>query len=101
MGGAMAFTGIVTKVGAMSKTATVTVPRFVIHKRTGKVCDLACAQSLNTDKFLSLQRLERSTKILTHDGNNGTSRCVRSLTSLPGRAGYSDLQPGSQSCVWV
>jgi len=47
----MAFTGIVTKVGAMNKTATVTVSRFVIHKRTGK-------------------RLERSTKILTHDGNN-------------------------------
>jgi small subunit ribosomal protein S17 len=44
MGGAMAFTGIVTKVGAMNKTATVTVPRFVIHKRTGKVCyNPACA----------------------------------------------------------
>jgi len=51
MGGAMAFTGIVTKVGVMNKTATVTVPRFVVHKRTGK-------------------RLERSTKILTHDENN-------------------------------
>jgi small subunit ribosomal protein S17 len=38
MGGAMTFTGIVTKVGFMNKTATVTVPRFVIHKRTGKVC---------------------------------------------------------------
>jgi len=51
MGGAMAFTGIVTKVGAMNKTATVTVSRYVVHKRTGK-------------------RLERSTKILTHDENN-------------------------------
>jgi len=47
----MAFTGIVTKVGAMNKTATVTVSRFVMHKRTGK-------------------RLERSTKILAHDENN-------------------------------
>lgn len=37
MGGAMAFTGIVTKVGAMNKTATVTVQRYVVHKRTGKV----------------------------------------------------------------
>lgn len=47
----MTFTGVVTKVGVMSKTATVTVPRIVLHKRTGK-------------------RLERSTKILTHDENN-------------------------------
>jgi len=47
----MVFMGIVTKVGVMNKTATITVPRFVIHKRTGK-------------------RLERSTKILTHDENN-------------------------------
>ncbi|KAF7985296.1 hypothetical protein HWV62_6459 [Athelia sp. TMB] len=38
MGGAMAFTGMVTKVGVMNKTATVTVPRYIIHKRTGKVC---------------------------------------------------------------
>jgi len=47
----MAFTGMVTKVGVMNKTATVTVPRYVIHKRTGK-------------------RIERSTKILTHDEHN-------------------------------
>ena len=33
----MAFTGIVTKVGFMNKTATVTVFRNVIHKVTGKV----------------------------------------------------------------
>lgn len=33
----MAFTGIVTKVGCMNKTATVTVYRNVIHKITGKV----------------------------------------------------------------
>ncbi|KAI6153721.1 hypothetical protein BKA82DRAFT_4093335 [Pisolithus tinctorius] len=47
----MAFTGTVTKVGWMNKTATVTVSRFVIHKVTGK-------------------RIERSTKILTHDERN-------------------------------
>ncbi|KZP10512.1 hypothetical protein FIBSPDRAFT_758178 [Athelia psychrophila] len=50
----MAFTGLVTKVGVMNKTATITVPRYVIHKRTGK-------------------RIERSTKILTHDEHNGMS----------------------------
>ncbi|KAI6031615.1 hypothetical protein PISMIDRAFT_671566 [Pisolithus microcarpus 441] len=47
----MAFTGTVTKVGCMKKTATVTISRFVIHKVTGK-------------------RIERSTKILTHDEHN-------------------------------
>ncbi|KAN0100519.1 hypothetical protein V8E55_000503 [Tylopilus felleus] len=47
----MAFTGIVTKVGCMHKTATVTVYRNVIHKITGK-------------------RIERTTKILTHDEHN-------------------------------
>ncbi|KAL4069712.1 hypothetical protein V8B97DRAFT_615408 [Scleroderma yunnanense] len=47
----MAFAGIVTKVGCMNKTATVTVSRFIIHKVTGK-------------------RIERSTKILTHDEHN-------------------------------
>ena len=33
----MAFTGVVTKIGCMNKTATVTVSRYVIHKITGKV----------------------------------------------------------------
>lgn len=47
----MAFTGIVTKVGVMNKTATVTVSRLVAHPRTGKM-------------------LERSKKFLTHDENN-------------------------------
>ncbi|KIJ68576.1 hypothetical protein HYDPIDRAFT_24836 [Hydnomerulius pinastri MD-312] len=47
----MAFTGLVTKVGCMNKTATVTVSRFITHKITGK-------------------RIERSTKILTHDDKN-------------------------------
>ncbi|KAL5534923.1 hypothetical protein ACEPAF_3013 [Sanghuangporus sanghuang] len=43
--------GIVTKVGFMNKTATVTVSRWVTHPRTQK-------------------RLERSKKYLTHDPNN-------------------------------
>ena len=34
----MAFTGLVTKVGFMNKTATVTVSRFVTHPKVGKVC---------------------------------------------------------------
>jgi small subunit ribosomal protein S17 len=33
----MAFTGVVTKVGFMNKTATVTVSRYILHKITGKV----------------------------------------------------------------
>ncbi|GJE87272.1 30S ribosomal protein S17, mitochondrial [Phanerochaete sordida] len=47
----MAFTGIVTKVGFMHKTATVTVSRRVAHPLTGKM-------------------LERSKKFLTHDEEN-------------------------------
>ncbi|THH28133.1 hypothetical protein EUX98_g6055 [Antrodiella citrinella] len=46
----MAFTGVVTKVGAMQKTATVTVSRWVVHERTRK-------------------RMERSKKFLVHDEN--------------------------------
>ncbi|KAF8898870.1 hypothetical protein BD779DRAFT_43712 [Infundibulicybe gibba] len=47
----MAFKGLVTKVGFMNKTATVTVSRWVIHKLTGK-------------------RIERSKKYLVHDERN-------------------------------
>ncbi|KDQ49603.1 hypothetical protein JAAARDRAFT_42715 [Jaapia argillacea MUCL 33604] len=47
----MAFTGLVTKVGCMNKTATVTVSRWAVHKITGK-------------------RIERSKKFLTHDEEN-------------------------------
>jgi len=46
----MTLKGIVTKVGVMRKTATVTVSRWVIHKQTGK-------------------RIERSKKYLVHDEN--------------------------------
>jgi len=48
----MLLTGIVTKVGFMDKTVTVTVSRWVIHKLTGK-------------------RIERSKKYLAHDASNG------------------------------
>ncbi|KZT00909.1 nucleic acid-binding protein, partial [Laetiporus sulphureus 93-53] len=44
----MSFKGLVTKVGFMKKTATVTVTRIEPHPRTGKL-------------------LERSKKFLTHD----------------------------------
>ncbi|KAH8091736.1 nucleic acid-binding protein [Cristinia sonorae] len=44
----MSFTGVVTKVGAMQKTATVTVSRWVVHERTRK-------------------RMQRSKKFLVHD----------------------------------
>ncbi|EPQ61355.1 nucleic acid-binding protein [Gloeophyllum trabeum ATCC 11539] len=47
----MSFVGVVTKVGCMNKTATVTVSRWVVHKTTGK-------------------RIERSKKFLTHDEKN-------------------------------
>ncbi|KIY50585.1 nucleic acid-binding protein [Fistulina hepatica ATCC 64428] len=47
----MALRGIVTKVGVMNKTATVTVTRYALHKLTGK-------------------RLEFRKKYLTHDENN-------------------------------
>jgi len=49
--GPMAFKGIVTKVGFMNKTATVTVTRQVVHKKTQKVID-------------------QSKKYLTHDEHN-------------------------------
>ncbi|KAH0838214.1 hypothetical protein J3R83DRAFT_6469 [Lanmaoa asiatica] len=62
----MAFAGIVTKVGCMNKTATVTVYRNVIHKITGKVI----APKYLCISFDSLKRIERTTKILTHDENN-------------------------------
>ncbi|KAL9715927.1 hypothetical protein Ac2012v2_000371 [Leucoagaricus gongylophorus] len=47
----MTFQGIVTKVGFMDRTATVTVSRFVVHKLTDK-------------------QIERKKKYLVHDKNN-------------------------------
>lgn len=48
----MAFMGVVTKVGCMNKTATVTVSRLVAHRRTGKVrfrCPAARLEMANMD----------------------------------------------------
>ncbi|KAJ3565466.1 hypothetical protein NP233_g7619 [Leucocoprinus birnbaumii] len=47
----MTLQGIVTKVGFMNKTATVSVSRWVVHKITGK-------------------RIERRKKFLVHDERN-------------------------------
>ena len=70
----MSLKGVVTKVGAMSKTATVTVSRWVIHKQTGKVRTTSCPASLAfLTKAILSQRIERSKKYLTHDENDGVS----------------------------
>ncbi|KAH9063268.1 hypothetical protein EDB87DRAFT_1604911 [Lactarius vividus] len=61
----MSFVGVVTKAGFMNKTATVTVSRWVIDKRTGK-------------------RISRDKKFLVHDERNRASsptRCERSPSS--------------------
>jgi len=70
----MAFTGIVTKVGFMSKTATVTVSRLVAHPKTGK-------------------RLERSKKFLTHDEKNqlrhGDTVIIRNCPPISARKRFT------------
>jgi small subunit ribosomal protein S17 len=66
----MALTGVVTKVGYMNKTATVTIPRYVIHKITGKVHFPSTHTKMT---LICFQRIERSKKILTHDEHNGPS----------------------------
>lgn len=70
----MTLKGIVTKVGAMKKTATVTVSRRVIHKQTGKASTTFNAQLPSYSNRRSLQQMERSKKYLTHDENNRMSR---------------------------
>ena len=42
----MALMGVVTKVGFMNKTATVTVSRYILHKITGKVAVKGFQRSL-------------------------------------------------------
>ncbi|KLO17854.1 nucleic acid-binding protein [Schizopora paradoxa] len=49
--GPLQLTGLVTKVGFMNKTATVTVSRWATHAKT-------------------MKRIERSKKYLTHDPEN-------------------------------
>lgn len=46
--------GVVTKTGAMSKTVTVTVPRYFEHAKL-------------------LKRIHKTTKLLVHDENNCAS----------------------------
>lgn len=65
----MAFTGSVSKVGFMNKTATVTVSRFVTHPKVGKVC--LALYSVHVSSSRCIQRLERTKKYLTHDEKNG------------------------------
>ena len=64
----MAFNGIVTKVGRMRKTATVTVSRQIIHKLTGKVRP---HRIWNLKPEPGVQQIERSKKYLVHDEHNG------------------------------
>ncbi|KAI0932989.1 hypothetical protein AcW2_001449 [Taiwanofungus camphoratus] len=70
----MAFAGLVTKAGFMNKTATVTISRWVVHPKTGKVCNRNIIYCLTVNRtnysFHVIQRLERSKKFLTHDENN-------------------------------
>ncbi len=74
----MSLIGQVTKVGYMSKTATVTVSRFIYHARTGKVRNqfLSLPWSGPRKQLLTLrrifQRMERSKKYLAHDDSNRT-----------------------------
>ncbi|KAI0932988.1 hypothetical protein AcW1_000058 [Taiwanofungus camphoratus] len=72
----MAFAGLVTKAGFMNKTATVTISRWVVHPKTGKVCNRNIIYCLTVNRtnysFHVIQRLERSKKFLTHDENNRT-----------------------------
>jgi ribosomal protein S17 len=66
------FRGVVTKVGAMNKTATVSVERLVMHKRTRKVRGTSAPRA----RLLTRpQMLTRSKKFLTHDEENGP--CLR------------------------
>lgn len=70
----MALTGVVTKVGFMQKTATVTVSRYMVHRKTHKVgSPILAIPSLRASLTpFSFQRIERSKKYLTHDADNCT-----------------------------
>ncbi|KAJ7225636.1 hypothetical protein GGX14DRAFT_640035 [Mycena pura] len=63
----LALRGVVTKAGLMSKTATVLVSRWAVHKLTGKV---ASQKHVGVTILKSPQRMERSKKYLTHDADN-------------------------------
>jgi small subunit ribosomal protein S17 len=65
----MAFIGVVTKVGFMNKTATVTVSRNVLHKITGKVRTVIPPVIFCLFRAC-IQRIERRKKFLAHDEHN-------------------------------
>lgn len=99
----MAFRGLVTKVGFMDKTATVTVTRWVAHKLTRKVC-ITLHFSVLFFWLLFLKRIERSKKYLTHDPENstpklsdfilGTVTYIRTRIAKGRHCGYSQLPAG-------
>ena len=71
----MALTGVVTKVGYMQKTATVTVSRWMVHRKTHKVSS-CCDETPFTDPTIICnlhQRIERSKKYLVHDAEDGAT----------------------------
>lgn len=83
----MSFVGVVTKAGFMNKTATVTVSRWVIDKRTGKVGGDRSNVLLRALPYNLFQRISRDKKFLVHDERNRASRfahCGRPATFIEG-----------------
>ena len=80
----MSFVGVVTKAGFMNKTATVTVSRWVIDKRTGKVGGDQSNILLTALTYNLSQRISRDKKFLIHDERNrasGSTCCGRPPSS--------------------
>ena len=73
----MSFVGVVTKAGFMNKTATVTVSRWVIDKRTGKVGGDRSNILPRAPPYNLFQRISRDKKFLVHDERNRASRFTR------------------------
>ena len=73
----MSFVGVVTKAGFMKKTATVTVSRCVIDKRTGKVGAHRSIVLLIALPYNLSQRISRDKKFLVHDERNRASSSAR------------------------
>ena len=73
----MAFTGMVTKVGFMNKTATVTVSRYMLHKITGKVIVARIVNTMFITDMILFSADRTKQEIL---GSRRTKSCVfRSL----------------------
>ena len=79
----MAFTGTVSRVGFMHKTATVTVTRWTVHPRTKKVCRCISIHTIPYLTHIVLQRMEKRTKLLVHDDKNSMSYYIPLPSSLP------------------